>query len=73
MIDLVDDELNATLRRELVQSLDFRVAHGGARWVVRTVDQDELRSRIREALNLLQIDVEVVLPAQAVETRLDAQ
>src|SRR5881396_2127441 len=73
VIDLVANQLDATLGRELVQSLHLGVADGGAGRVMRAVYQDQLRLRIGETLDLVHIDPKTVFPTHAVVAQLEAE
>src|SRR5260370_41996161 len=56
-----------------MQVVQFRIANGCASGIVRTVNQDKLGISIHQLLDLLEIDTEVVLPANGVVANLDAK
>jgi len=56
-----------------VQGFHFAVVDGRARGVVRAVDQDELGLRVGEPLDLVGVDAEDVLAAQAIEAGFQAK
>lgn len=61
MVDLVGNELNLTLRTEVVQHFHLRFAQDCARGIVRGIDQNEFRVAIDELLNFVQVDLKTVL------------
>jgi len=61
VVHLIANKLNFTRRCELVQAVQFRIANRCASGIVGTVNQNQLGISIRQLLDLLEIDTEVVL------------
>ena len=54
-----------------MQAVQFRIAEGGARGIVGSVHQDQLGISVRQSLDLIEIDAELVLLAHRVVANLD--
>src|SRR5271156_762062 len=73
VVHLIADKLNSTGRCELVQIVQFGIGNRCAGGIVGTVDQDQLGISIRQSLDLIEIETEVVLLPNRVVASLDPE
>src|SRR5271165_183927 len=73
MINLVAHQLDTAVGSEPVQVVPLFIADGCARGIVGTVYQNEFGFAIGAFLDFLHVDPETVLPAQAIEPRLQPE
>ena len=71
VVDLVADEVDSARRGEVVQVVQLRIGDRGTGGIVGTVNQNQLGIPIREVLDFVEIDAEVVLLANRVEASLE--